>query len=302
MASRCSTSCACPPGTPCGGSPTWAAEPGAPPAWLRARGVAATAAGRHAGDARGGPRARRARPARRGRRRRTGLARGRLTSSSPRSSRARATSGPLTARRAVWPSPAGCSCSSPSDAPSIMASGMPTRFGGDVGRRRRHRRPRAPDGDHVDAALGPRVGAGRDARGPHRDRAGIALKSSRERMRRPAVSAALAWRALGSEQRRRSRRAPARSTSAGRKLPTFTSVTPSSLRLIPMISTPPALVSAASASLPSARISSNRPAASEMPPWTTRIVIAAKATPGPSDAASAIEAKPSSSAFVASAS
>ena len=37
------------------------------------------------------------------------------------------------------------------------------------------------------------------------------------------------------------------------------------------------------------------------PPWTTRTLTAAKATPGPSDAARAIEAKPSSSAFVASA-
>ena len=91
-------------------------------------------------------------------------------------------------------------------------------------------------------------------------------------------------------------------TSAGRKLPTFTSLTSSSLKLIPMMRTPPALVSAASASLPSARMWENRPAASEMPPWTIRIVSAAKATPGPSEAARAIEAKPSSSAFVASAS
>src|SRR3954466_14237102 len=52
-----------------------------------------------------------------------------------------------------------------------------------------------------------------------------------------------------------------------------------------MMRTPPALVSAASASLPSARMWENRPAASEMPPWTTRIVSAANATPGPSDAA-----------------
>jgi hypothetical protein len=69
-----------------------------------------------------------------------------------------------------------------------------------------------------------------------------------------------------------------------------------------MISTPPALVSTASASLPSARMSSNRPAASEMPPCTMSTVMAANATPGPSDAASAIEANPSSRAFVASAS
>ena len=69
---------------------------------------------------------------------------------------------------------------------------------------------------------------------------------------------------------------------------------------MPMISTPPALVSAARASLPSASTSSNRPAPSDSPPWTTRTVPAAKATPGPSEAASAIEAKPSSNAFVAS--
>ena len=68
-----------------------------------------------------------------------------------------------------------------------------------------------------------------------------------------------------------------------------------------MIRTPPALVSAASASLPSARIVSKSPAASEMPPWTTNTLTAANATPGPSEAASAIEAKPSSSDFVASA-
>src|SRR3954467_7130453 len=91
-------------------------------------------------------------------------------------------------------------------------------------------------------------------------------------------------------------------TSAGRKLPTFTSLTSSSFRLIPMMRMPPALVSAASASLPSARMWEKSPAASEMPPWTTRIVRAANATPGPSEAASAMDAKPSSSAFVASAS
>ena len=39
-----------------------------------------------------------------------------------------------------------------------------------------------------------------------------------------------------------------------------------------------------------------------IPPWTTSTVTAANATPGPSDAAIAIGAKPSSTAFVASAS
>ena len=55
-------------------------------------------------------------------------------------------------------------------------------------------------------------------------------------------------------------------SSAGRKLPTLTSDL-EQLQRIPMISTPPALVSAASASLPSARMSSNRPAASVIAPW-----------------------------------
>ena len=89
-------------------------------------------------------------------------------------------------------------------------------------------------------------------------------------------------------------------TSAGRKLPTLTSLSSESLSEIPMMRMPPALVSAASGSLPSARMWSKRPAARLMPPWMTRTEIAAKATPGPSALASAIDAKPSSTDFVAS--
>ena len=67
-----------------------------------------------------------------------------------------------------------------------------------------------------------------------------------------------------------------------------------------MMSTPPALVSAASGS--PTRMSSNRPAPRLMPPWMTSTESAASATPGPSAAASAIDAKPSSSDFVVSSS
>ena len=92
-------------------------------------------------------------------------------------------------------------------------------------------------------------------------------------------------------------------TSAGRKLPTLTSLRSSSFSAIPMISTPPALVSAASASLPSARIVVEEARGrARSPPWIDEHADRREARrPGPSDAASAIEAKPSSRAFVASA-
>ena len=67
-----------------------------------------------------------------------------------------------------------------------------------------------------------------------------------------------------------------------------------------MIRIPPALVSAASASVSSPSTPSSGEAPSDIAPWMSSTLTAASPTPQPSVAANAIDAKPSSSAFAAS--
>jgi hypothetical protein len=136
-----------------------------------------------------------------------------------------------------------------------------------------------PAPDAQPTATGPVTIAGFD---PHGTRADLDTGSGADL---PASSLALAGkRRLVDERRRGAQRGSQRSaltsptssgasTSAGRKLPTFTSLSSSSFSEIPMMSTPPAEVIASSASPCSAP--SNRPAPSVSVPCTTSTVTAA---------------------------